>query len=506
MPRRRPRALRRVVALALGAGVAVAGLAGPVAARPTQHPPAAPTGVPAPTVTGPVTGGNGINLLTTTFDLSTVGYTAQEYFLSGTARSFTSSQPLTADGRWQVQVASSAPYKTRIVVYRPANPRRFNGTVVVEWLNVTAGTDAGPDWIGAHTSLIRDGAAYVAVSAQSVGVQGAATTVGPVAGGGLRTADPARYGSLSHPGDSYSYDIFSQAGLVARGHARPDPLGALAVHRVIAAGESQSAFRLVTYIDAIQPLNHVFDGFLVHSRWGSADPLSQSPQPRVDAPQGTMIRTDLGVPVMVLETETDVLSGFASVPQPDTSELRVWEVAGTAHADAYTAGFGYADTGDGQAERTLLDVAAVNGGPLNCSTPINDGPAYLVLHTAMHDLQAWVARGTPPPRANRLEVSITAPLAIARDAHGNALGGIRTPLVDAPTATLRGDANAGGSFCALFGTTTPFDAATLTALYPTHAAYVTAFDQATRRALRAGFLLAPDAAKLRAAVRATTTS
>jgi Alpha/beta hydrolase domain len=460
--------------------------------------------VPAPTVTGPATGGNGIDLLATTFDLATVGYTAQEYFLSGMARAFTSSQPLTTDGRWHVQVASSAPYKTRIVVYRPASPRRFNGTVVVEWLNVSAGADSAPDWIGAHTSLIRDGAAYIGVSAQATGVQGGATAVGPLTAGGLRSADPARYGSLTHPGDSYSYDIFSQAGLVARGRQQPDPLAGLTVRHVLAAGESQSAFRMVTYIDGVQPLEHVFDGFLVHSRWGNGAPLSQTPQPDVAVPTGTTIRADVGVPVLVFETETDLLNGYASVSQPDTGELRVWEVAGTSHADAYTAGYGFTDTGDGQAERTLLDVAAVNGGPLNCATPINDGPAYLVLSTAMHDLQIWVAQGTPPPRANRLEVNITAPLAIARDAHGNALGGIRTPLVDAPSATLRGDPNSGGSFCTLFGSTTPFDAATLAALYPTHAAYVAAFDRATRQARRAGFLLAPDAAKLQAAARATS--
>ena len=463
-----------------------------------------PTGVPTPTVSGPVTGGNGINLLATMFALSPVGYTAQEYFLSGTARSFTSSQPLTGDGRWNVQVASSAPYKTRIVVYRPANPRRFNGTVVLEWLNVTAGTDAAPDWISAHTSLIRGGAAYIGVSAQAVGVQGPSVAVGPRTAGGLRNADPARYGSLSHPGDNYSYDIFSQAGLVARGHQTPDPLTGLAVQHVLAMGESQSAFRLVTYLDGIQPLDHVFDGFLVHSRWGTGAPLSQTPAPEVDPPTETMIRADLGVPVLVFETETDVLNGYASASQPDTADLRVWEVAGTAHADAYTTEFGYSDTGNGQGEVMLLDVSAVNGGPLGCTTPINDGPAYLVLNTAMRDLQSWVARGTPPPRAHPLEVST--PLAIARDAHGNALGGIRTPLVDAPTATLSGDPNGGGAFCFLFGSTTPFDVATLAALYPTHAAYVAAFDAATLCALRAGYLLAPYAAKLMAAARRSSVS
>ena len=42
-------------------------------------------------------------------------------------------------------------------MYRPTSPKEFNGTVVVEWLNVSGGLDASPDWTGAHTELNRDG-------------------------------------------------------------------------------------------------------------------------------------------------------------------------------------------------------------------------------------------------------------------------------------------------------------------------------------------------------------
>ena len=58
-----------------------------------------------------------------------------------------------------------------------------------------------------------------------------------------------------------------------------DPLGGLQLERLIAAGESQSAFRLVTYVNAIHPLADVYDGFLIHSRGGGGAPLSQAPQP-----------------------------------------------------------------------------------------------------------------------------------------------------------------------------------------------------------------------------------
>jgi Alpha/beta hydrolase domain len=484
------------VCLVVTSAVVATGAQSPLAALPRAKPSVAH----APAVTGPVTGGAGKpNLVTTNFDLGAVGYVGEEYFLNGSATAFSSPTPLTADGKWTVTPASTAPYKTRIVVYRPANPKNFNGTVMVEWLNVSAGFDSPPDWLAGHVALIRDGAAWVGVSAQSVGVQGGQAAVAGIAAGGLKAADPARYASLNHPGDSYSYDIFSQAGLAVRSTAKPSVMAGLTVKHVIAMGESQSAFRLVTYIDAVQPRAHVYDGFLVHSRWGTGNPLSQPPLPAIAAPTGTVIRDDLKVPVLTFETETDLIRGYVSARQPDSRTFRLWEVAGTAHADTYTTG-GFSDTGDGKAEVALLDVAAVTGGPLGCAKPINSGPAHLVLGAALHDLDRWVANGTPPPRASRIVTSPGPVVTIRRDGHANALGGIRTPLVDVPTATLAADGdNSGASFCGLFGVTVPFSTATLSSLYPSHAVYVTKFDQATGAALRNGFLLPLDAKNLEAA-------
>src|SRR5262245_32202348 len=104
-------------------GVAAAPAHASNARRPHPRPSAA-----NPSVTGPVTGGKGaIVLATTAFDLGSVGYTQSEFFLSGKASSYAPTAPLHSDGRWRVGPATSAPYTTRIVVYRPANPARFNG-------------------------------------------------------------------------------------------------------------------------------------------------------------------------------------------------------------------------------------------------------------------------------------------------------------------------------------------------------------------------------------------
>jgi hypothetical protein len=192
--------------------------------------------------------------------------------------------------------------------------------------------------------------------------------------------------------------------------------------------------------------------------------------------------------------------------QPDTKLLRTWEVAGTSHADFYQGGVGFTDVGDGKADVALLDVASADGSPLNCAQPINRGPQYLVLASALDHLNRWVADGVAPPKGQPIDMTAGPPPVINRDERGNALGGVRTPVVDVPTATLRGDGNAGATFCFLFGNTVPFDAPTLAALYPTHKDYVTKFDKATDVAVKAGFILAPDAKNLKAAAASSTIS
>jgi hypothetical protein len=433
----------------------------------------------SPSVT-PASGGGGVPVVPgfTSFDPAVVGYQRSEIFLSGTASAYDMPAPVNNDGKYSSVATSTAPYTTRAVVMRPVNPRRFNGTVVVEWLNVSGGADAGPDWTLGHNELIREGFVWVGVSAQKVGVDA------------LKSADPqrgdaVRYANLSHPGDNYSYDIFSQAGQAIRDNASTI-LGGLKPQHVIAIGESQSAGRLVTYIDAVHPLVDVYDGYLVHSRGG-----------------GQPIRDDVGVPVLVFQTETDVSFSNLTTRQPDTSTYRLWEVAGTAHYDFYGLSIGPADTGDGQ---SAVAVLASMQNPTNqpsatftCGSPINTGPAHYVLDAAFYRLNRWVTKGVAPPVAPRLETTGVSPVVFATDPNGNALGGVRTPAVDAPVATLSGRATGGTSFCFLFGSTVPLTPAQLAVLYPTHGKFVSAWTQATKSARQAGFLVDADAKSLVAA-------
>ena len=163
----------------------------------------------AATLEGPITSPGSAFLVATTFDPAEVGYVQEEYFLSGTASSYTSAGgAFTSDGAWTAARGETADYKTRLVVYRPTNPRKFNGTVVVEWLNVTGGLDVPALWMPTHRHLIRNGCTWVGVSAQLVGIEGG----GVMPGLGLHQLEPGRYAELHHPGDAYAYDMFSQIG------------------------------------------------------------------------------------------------------------------------------------------------------------------------------------------------------------------------------------------------------------------------------------------------------
>ena len=111
--------------------------------------------------------------------------------------------------------------------------------------------------------------------------------------------------------------------------------------------------------------------------------------------------------------------------------------------------------------------------------------------------------GKAPAKAPRMTTEAAAVAGqapkLVLDANGNTKGGIRTPWVDAPTAKLSGSGNTGGPYGFLVGSTQPFDAATLTKLYPGGKAdYLKAFDASLTSAVKGGFILPADAPEIRA--------
>src|SRR5690606_24148550 len=185
------------------------------------------------------------------------------------------------------------------------------GVVIAEWLNVSNQWDREVGWFQTHELLMREAYAWVGVSAQRAGVHSAT---------GLRAWSPERYGSLdltdggAVTDDTLSYDVFSQAVAALRDPADTDPLGPLDPEHVIATGHSQSAGRLHTYYNSIQPLTGALDAVVLHGGGGP-------------------VRTDLDTPLFKLNSEGDVAINLlgATERQPDSDVLRTSEVAGASH-------------------------------------------------------------------------------------------------------------------------------------------------------------------------------
>lgn len=440
---------------------------------------------PACDVIGPIefaelSGGNGCSIVSAAPgpDLHEHGYREGEYAVSGVARGYA---PSGVDG---VTLLDSAAFSTRVLLRRPVADTGFNGTVVVEWLNVSSGSDAAPEYTYLAEELIRNGYAWLGVSAQYTGIAGGHGSVGMSVDGGPRSLaakDPERYGALRHPGDAYCFDIFGAVCAALRvpsgdGH----PLDGLSVRSVLAAGESQSAMALTTYANRFAEHHAVLDGILIHSRAAAEMPFGE-PGCGVDIDRvfrgaPTRIAESVPIPVFMVQTETDVLTNFMSVRsrQPDTDRLRIWELAGTSHADLHQIG--------------------PYESMLGCPTPVNRGQQRFALRAALHHLNAWAAGGPPPP--------IAAPLAVENldmsprfvlDELGNVVGGVRSPSVDAATQVLSGIVTGDvARICMLFGSTTPADPGLLTRRYRDADDYLTRYRSATEQMIESGFALPAD--------------
>ena len=395
-------------------------------------------------------------------ELSDNGYIEEEYFIEGTANRYTDPEMQNS-----AIIDGGHPYRTRLIVRRPRAEDRFNGIVVVEWLNVTGGADKDIDWWQSGHHFVRNGYAFVAVSAQQMGIDT------------MKEWSPQRYGSLdtthggSVSGDALSYDIFSAVGKAIRRQGAPsaagevDILGGLLAEQILATGHSQSASRLAVYLNNVHPLDPVYDGVMVHGGGGR-------------------IRDDQSVKIFKIMAETD-MPRRAAMPQPNTETFRQWEVAGTSHVDVPFEI-------EWSRVRLLRDNLPLSGAaprdpgcelPAHSTVPFRD-----VMNAAFEHLVAWVRDDVPPPPGEPLQVARMLPeLTFARDEYGNVLGGIRLAEHVVATAKNTGMNSGPSGFCRLYGSHEPFDQATLTRLYPSHAAYVDAVKEVVQQNLEAGYIL-----------------
>jgi hypothetical protein len=412
------------------------------------------------------------------------GYVEEEFLLSGTANVYSWPAPGPAVVR-----TPDAPYTTRVLVRRPADPAAFSGDVVVELLNPSNLFDLNIGWGLMHRELIHNGDIWVGI------------TIKPVSIVALQSFDPARYGSLSmaNPlplddpmncaepitlirGDSSRatenglvWDMFTQVGAWLRSDAATNPAtygGRTSAEQLYGFGYSQTGGYLYNYINGIQPLveaedgRPMYDGYIVAVAGGAfvgAVEMNQcEPAPPLTDPRRQF--WNVGVPIIHAMAQSDYLIGITGRRYDNDAEgdeFRHYEMSGTGHATPDELHFSAAQADIRRAGRTVPPEGCADG-------PRSRFPSSIFFDAMLDNLIAWVRDDVAPPSAGVIPVVNGAPVV---DEFGNVVGGLRSPYLDVPTSTWFGSQE-GGGFCFIMGYEDPLERAQLAALYRNHRDYV----------------------------------
>lgn len=490
---------------------------------PTRSASPTPTDTPAPTATGTetptatptatarvmnplvtrATGGLGRPSGGLRYDVTEFAYREDEFFFAGMAKTYPPS------------ILPPMPYRTRMIVWTPADPSRFNGVTVVEWAHVS---DFGQFELTVALNfqspmLVEEGYAFALVSAEEGGVCDR-SAMGCTASS-LQGADPDRYRPLDHPGDHYSFDIFSQALQAIRSPDGIAPLGALTTRMVIAEGFQAS-------IDKWFPVGvpdperftspfSVYGALNAYLAVGADDDARVADAFLIDG-AAPAVEPTYRVPTLH-HLDESAIRRSASLDGPNHV---TWEVVGAAHTDRWAGNHILVPSAqpaprftrhEEEARRDRFDDFGQVADPAaaECLPGPRTGsvfPRRFTLNAGLAALRDWVATGLRPPAAPRIErvgaVPELATMKLERDRDGNALGGLRAPLIQVPVASYNGEA------CVQAGTTTALPAGRLAELYPTHRRYVEALLAATNDAVARRFLICRDARTLLRKASAST--
>lgn len=394
-------------------------------------------------------------------DLSAAGFTEDEYQVSGTADVY----EYTPDLQVAVQTAD-VPYTSRLMIRRPAAAEDFNGTVVFEMLNPTAGHDIDFMWHYIEPLVLADGYIWVGV------------TIRPLAIDQLKGWDPQRYGALSMPDRGVTYDMYRDLAALFRDASDPEnPLAGYDITHIIGSGYSQSDDWMTTFSNEFHTTD--FDGYLTGGGNAAARAINSSDTEFY--PDERRFNT-VDAPYFRVQSETEVAYftyPAEEVRQPDSSVFRQWEVPGAAH-------------GSGIVWQLASQVRARDlGGPFPpCNLPLAEIGLETTVRAALDHMNTWVRDGVAPPAS--LWIETQGLRNVVRDTFGNALGGVRLPQLEVPFANYFA-LNQGIPPCVFAGAQFVFDDATLESLYRNHGKYVSQFAHAANALEQQGYMLPADA-------------
>jgi hypothetical protein len=399
-------------------------------------------------------------------DLSKFGYVQQEFFISGT-------------------IGQGLPYTTRLLVRRPADSRKFSGIVIAESIRSSGIRSM---WME-RRYMMTHGHAYVEI--------GSNLSINTL----VKPSNPARYAALNVPNPQpgtlvfgHVQEIAAQAGLLLRSNVPNGPFHGTKVRHVLLAGCSEQGMFVRLYMRDSHALYRTANGHSIFDGYFPACVGDWPPVVTRAGPAGGANFTQPPVEVPVIMLATSEPAGFPQDgrryrrPDSDTpsDKFRLYEVAAMPHGlDTRGFSFGMSNT-------------------VNCDgpKPRSNFPGAYPANNALDKLIRWVDKGTPPPKAARLEVeSATGP--VVMDQFGNPKGGVRTTTIEVPTAAYRlcqtGKVTiinpAGIDFSAAY--MVPLTREQLKQLYPTPQTYVAKVDRSLDKLVREGWYLAEDARQVR---------
>jgi hypothetical protein len=333
---------------------------------PDPPPVVSPIASASPEITGPGKFYETLMALKAGDDLAHFGYVTREYFVSGTA--------------------NGQPYKTRIVIRRPADDGKFSGLVLAESMH-----PSGNPWMFHFTHRYSMTEGHVGLEILTTNPQGFAEV------------NPDRYKDLVIA-NGQTNEILAQVGALMKSMRPDNPLAGLRIRKMVLTGSSASAAVVVNFLPAsmalrLADMKPIYDAFLPTSN-------------------GSTLRK-VDVPMIQVPTMREVFQGFGPTRVDGDAagdQFRMYEFAGMAHIDSRDAVAYYPDP---------------------CKLPISRYPLAAYMSVALNHLWQWIDKGTVPPHADRFYVDYNMDKdgsLLALDEFGNVKGGIRTTYVDVPMA------------------------------------------------------------------------
>jgi Alpha/beta hydrolase domain len=422
-------------------------------------------------------------------DLQKAGYVEEEFIVSGAANVY----DWAADGSLTVKTAA-APYSTRILVRRPADPARFSGHAVVELLNPARRFDWAMMSGYSRDSFIEHGDAWVGI-----------TMPGSV--DALRKFNPARYPSVSfanpNPSEACAaggrgnaapatsdqeeglrWDMISQVGAALKNGAG---LNARYIYLTSQGADVQTYAAAIQTHATLDNGKPVYDGFLVKTPGNVGRIRRCSPAiPKGDPRQAIRV----SVPFVEVVAQGEISEDYrrADSDQPN-DRFRIYEVAGAAHIDKWA----YRELPIMQDQLAAIGTPG-QGTPAwpfaaRCDPeiPLQEHPLLkYIFDGAFVNIEQWASKGVAPPKADRITLK-----------DGVATGGVRSPYVDVPAAAYT-TTSPGPGTCRELGSTNLFDWALLESLYGNHKNYEAKVVQAVDRMVKERWITESDGQKIKA--------